>query len=99
MGYLIGIDLGTSATKTVLFDESLREVCSVSREYPMAQPKNGWAEQNPEDWWTAAWQTVKEALAKSGIDPAQVKGVGIAGQMHGMTLMDEKGRVLRPAII
>ena len=50
MEYLIGIDVGTSATKTVLFDKKGNIIASASREYPLYQPHNGWAEQKPEDW-------------------------------------------------
>lgn len=99
MGFLIGIDLGTSATKTVLFDECFQEICSAAKEYPMYQPQNGWAEQDPEDWWQAACETVREVIKKSGVNNADIMAVGIAGQMHGMTMLDFSGRVLRPSII
>ncbi|HJF84870.1 MAG TPA: xylulokinase, partial [Megamonas hypermegale] len=54
MKYLLGLDIGTSATKTVLFDETMQPVASASEEYPLYQPQNGWAEQNPEDWYNAS---------------------------------------------
>ena len=57
MNYLIGIDIGTSATKTVLFDENGTVIASASREYPLYQPENGWAEQRPQDWREAAIDT------------------------------------------
>ena len=59
MRYLIGIDLGTSGTKTVLFDEDGNTLKSHTVEYPMQQPKNGWAEQDPEDWYRASVETLK----------------------------------------
>lgn len=99
MRYLIGIDLGTSGTKTVLFDEGLKEVASASFEYPLYQPHNGWAEQRPEDWWEAAVSGLKAVMASSGVDPSHVAGVGLSGQMHGLVLMDGAGQVIRPAII
>ena len=71
--YLLGIDLGTSGTKTVLFEETGRSVASETIEYPLYQPKNGWAEQEPEDWWNAARDTVKAVIAKSGVKPEDVK--------------------------
>ena len=92
--YLLGIDLGTSGTKTVLFEETGRAIASETIEYPLYQPKNGWAEQEPEDWWNAARDTVKAVIAKS-----DVKGVGISGQMHGLVLLDREGRVLRRSIL
>lgn len=54
MNYLIGIDLGTSSTKTVLFDEKGEVIASASKDYPLYTPHNGWAEQKPEDWRDAA---------------------------------------------
>ena len=99
MEYLIGIDLGTSGTKTVLFDKTGKAIASATVEYPMYQEKNGWAEQDPLDWWQASTATIAEVLKKSGIDPANVKGVGIAGQMHGLVMLDADGRPLRRSII
>ena len=68
MKYLIGIDVGTSGTKSVLFDISGKEIASVTEEYPLYQPKNGWAEQKPEDWWNAVCKTLKHLTpyAKDG---------------------------------
>jgi len=99
MRYLLGIDLGTSATKTVLFDEAGSAVCSSTVEYPLYQPQNGWAEQDPTDWWNAAQSTIRDVLAKSGIDAGLVAGIGISGQMHGLVLLDGNGQVLRRSII
>ncbi len=97
--YLLGIDLGTSGTKTVLFDTQGNVVASALEEYPLYQPQNGWAEQDPRDWWNAARNTIAAVLQKSGANPAKVRGLGISGQMHGLVLLDEKGEVLRNAII
>ncbi len=99
MAYLLGIDLGTSATKTVLFHEDGRAVCEAAREYPLLQPRNGWAEQRPEDWWEAARATIRAVLQKSGAAARDIRGIGISGQMHGLVLLDEKGAALRPAIL
>lgn len=102
MKYVIGIDLGTSATKTVLFDETGTKVASASEEYPMSQPHNGWAEQNPEDWVTAAIHTLKDVVAKAraeGIAAEDIVSLGISGQMHGLVMLDRWDHVLRPAIL
>ena len=99
MKYLIGIDLGTSGTKTVLFDETGKAVASSTVEYPSYQPQNGWAEQDPLDWWNACVATLRGVLADSGITPRDVAGIGIAGQMHGLVMLDENGGVLRNSII
>ena len=99
MNYLIGIDLGTSATKTVLFDENGTVIASASREYPMYQPQNGWAEQKPEDWREAALETITRVVRESGVDKDEIKGIGISGQMHGLVMLDENNEVIRPSII
>lgn len=99
MAYLIGVDLGTSGTKTALFDERGRRIASRTVEYPLSQPKNGWAEQEPEHWWKAACETIRAVIAESGVDAGAIKGVGLSGQMHGLVMLDAAGQVLRPAIL
>lgn len=99
MKLLLGIDLGTSATKTVLFDEECRVVASASREYPLYQPRNGWAEQDPEDWWLAAKDTIGQVMESAGVAAGDIAGIGISGQMHGLVMLDREGRVLRRAIL
>lgn len=99
MEYLIGVDLGTSGTKTVLFDRDGAVVSAATVEYPMYQERNGWAEQDPADWWHAAAQTIRTVLEQSGIDPADLKGIGISGQMHGLVMLDSEGKPLRRSII
>jgi len=99
MYYLLGVDLGTSGTKTVLFDQLGHAVASETVEYPLYQPHNGWAEQDADDWWNAAQVTIRSVLAKSGVNAEDVKGLGISGQMHGLVLTDENGIALRKSII
>jgi len=99
MSYLLGIDIGTSGTKTVLFDEKGNTIASATEEYPLYQPNVGWAEQDPEDWWNATCVTIKAVISKSGVSPQDIKGVGLSGQMHGAVLLDSENRVLRKAII
>ncbi len=99
MSYVIGVDIGTSGTKTVLFDELGNVIASASAEYPMYQPKNGYAEQNPVDWYNASIETISAVMAKSGVDKDSVKGVGLSGQMHGLVMLDKDYNVIRPAII
>ena len=72
MKYLLGIDLGTSGTKTVLFDQNGKGICSATVEYPMYQPQNGWAEQDPKDWYNAAVSTIRTVLEKSGVKKEEV---------------------------
>jgi xylulokinase len=99
MAYLLGIDIGTSGTKTVLFDTQGNAVASALGEYPLYQPQIGWAEQNPEDWWSATVNTIKEVIYKSGVKAEEIKGIGLSGQMHGLVLLDKNNKVLRPSII
>tara|TARA_B100001063_G_scaffold35417_1_gene28978 strand:+ start:2818 stop:4275 length:1458 start_codon:yes stop_codon:yes gene_type:complete len=93
----IGIDLGTSGVKTILTDESGKVVDSASSSLTVAIPQPLWSEQNPEDWWTATCATLDELKQRN--DLSVVKALGLAGQMHGATLLDKAGRVLRPAIL
>ena len=76
MEYLIGIDIGTSATKTVLFDANCHVVSSASQEYPLYQPQNGWAEQEPLDWYNAVLVTIRKVIHDSGVKAADIKGIG-----------------------
>lgn len=95
--YLIGIDVGTSGTKCVLFDTEGNAIFSHTEEYPLYQPHNGWAEQNPEDWWNAAKTALKKVCenAKNG----NIAGIGLSGQMHSLVLLDKDNNVIRPAIL
>ena len=93
----IGIDLGTSATKMLLVDESGAILNEVSKEYPLEFPKPGWSQQNPADWWKAVTEGIPELLA--GVDATQVAGIGAGGQMHGLVVLDENDAVIRPAIL
>lgn len=97
MEYLIGIDIGTSGTKTVLFDTDGNVIKSAAEEYPLLQPQNGWAEQNPEDWWNACKKTLKAVT--DGVCGDEIKGIGLSGQMHGLVMLDKDNCVIRPSII
>ena len=99
MKYVLGVDLGTSGTKTVLFDQNGTVIASSTVEYPMYQPQNGWAEQDPEDWYHASVETIHQVLSKSGVNVQDVVSLGISGQMHGLVMLDDKGNVLRRSII
>ena len=99
MSYFIGVDIGTSGTKTVLFSRTGEIVASATIEYPLYQPQNGWAEQDPHDWWVATYQSIRQVVEKSGLHTDDIKGVGLSGQMHGLVMLDADGKVLRPSII
>jgi xylulokinase len=92
---LVGIDVGTTATKGVAIapDGTVLHVAETA--YPLAIPRPGWAEQDPEDWWSASRAVLAELHATVG-EPA---AIGLTGQMHGLVCLDAHGRVLRPAIL
>ena len=97
MKLFIGIDLGTSAVKLLLVDESGAIRKEVTKEYPLLFPHPGWSEQNPADWWNACTAGIKELL--DGEDASQVAGIGAGGQMHGLVALDAQDAVIRPAIL
>ncbi|MHB1459607.1 MAG: xylulokinase [Armatimonadota bacterium] len=99
MKYFLGIDIGTSGTKTLLIDIEGNKIASATDTYALRTPKPLWAEQDPEDWWKATASTVRSVLSKSGINPSEVEGIGLSGQMHGAVFLDADNRVLRPSII
>ena len=99
MTYYLGADIGTSGTKTVLFDVNGTVIASATEEYPLYQPQNGYAEQQPEDWANAVLNTMAAVLKKSGVNKDDVKGIGLSGQMHGLVMLDKDNAVIRPAII
>ncbi len=95
--YYIGIDLGTSACKMLLVDEKGTVVNSVTEEYPVYYPHPAWSEQNPIDWWNACVLGLGRLIAD--YDKSAIKGIGVAGQMHGLVVLDENDEVIRPAIL
>ena len=101
--WLLGIDVGTGGTRAVIVDEAGKVVASASSEHAaFRSPKPGWAEQDPEDWWRATQEAVSAALAAARKDTnstASVDAIGLTGQMHGAVMLDEDGKVLRPALI
>ena len=97
MKLYIGIDLGTSATKLLLVDETGAILNEVTKEYDLYFPHPGWSEQNPADWWKACTEGIPELL--QGFDAAQVAGIGAGGQMHGLVALDKDDNVIRPAIL
>jgi xylulokinase len=97
---LLGIDVGTGGTRAVVVDEAGAVVASSTAEHAaFASPQTGWAEQDPRDWWHAAGVAVRAALEESGARAGEIACVGFSGQMHGSVLLDERGEVLRPALI
>lgn len=98
-GFLLGIDIGTSACKAALFRADGTLAAAADSAYGVRYPKHGWAEQQPEDWWRAAVTAVRELLAGAGINPADIVGVGVDGQSWAMVAIDASGAVLCPSPI
>ncbi len=99
MGLYVGIDIGTSGTKTILIDGQGKVVAEATAGHPISHPKPMWSEQNPDDWWRAVVQTVQQAVKKSRAKSADIKAIGLSGQMHGAVLLDKNQKLLRPAIL
>src|SRR4030042_363089 len=99
MRYLLCIDIGTSSTRALLIDENSKLIASSTSEYELITPKPGWAEQIPDDWWTASINAIKDVIKKSKISPKNIACIGLSGQMHGSIFLDKGGNVIRPAIL
>ena len=96
MNYYIGLDLGTSGLKGLLVDRLGNVIKESNESYPVHYPRDGWSEQNPEDWIVATRKIVK--TLSQGVE-GDVKGISIGGQMHGLVILDEQDNVIRPAIL
>ena len=92
MTQLVGLDVGTTGVKALALSPEGDVLARVEESYELSTPHPGWAEQDPEDWWRAA----ERALAALGGQPA---AIGLSGQMHGLVVLDDRDRVLRPAIL
>jgi xylulokinase len=92
----IGVDVGTTAVKTIAISPEGEVIARAEQGYPLSTPRQGWSEQDPEDWWRATQATL-EAVSAAGV--RDVRGIGLSGQMHGLVCLDERDRVLRPAIL
>src|SRR3954462_10194652 len=99
MPHLLGIDIGTSGTKTLVCDEDGTVLATAMAEHPISSPKPGWSEQNPEDWWQATIKATKTVLKKAKLKPADIGGVGLSGQMHGSVFLGDGTKALRPALL
>ena len=99
MSVFLGIDVGTSATKTLAIDESGKILAEASSDYDVSYPQPLWSEQDPEDWWRATKETIKSVVDKAGLKADDVKAIGLSGQMHGSVFLDDSDKVIRPAIL
>lgn len=99
MKYVIGIDLGTSAVKTILVNQNGKVCAETSKRYPLIQEKAGYSEQNPEDWVQQTIEALAELVSISNVQAKDIDGISYSGQMHGLVLLDQDRQVLRNAIL
>ncbi|HWB54459.1 MAG TPA: FGGY family carbohydrate kinase, partial [Tepidisphaeraceae bacterium] len=99
MAYLLGIDIGTSGTKTLVCDEKGKVLATAMGEHAIYSPRPGWSEQKPEDWWQATIKATKAVVKKAKIKGSDVTGIGLSGQMHGSVFLGDGPRALRPALL
>lgn len=95
----LGIDISTTGAKALLMDATGAVVTTATTALPLSTPKPLWSEQDPHDWWNGIVASIRQALAQAGATGDDVTAIGLTGQMHGLTLLDKDGEVLRPAIL
>jgi len=96
---VLGLDVGTSGTKAVAVDETGTVLASALVEYPLHTPRPDWAEQDPADWQRATLEALTQLAHAPGVNAAEVKGLGLTGQMHGSVFLDDGGQVLCNALL
>ncbi|MBN2501131.1 MAG: xylulokinase [Anaerolineales bacterium] len=99
MAYFMGIDVSTTGVKALLVDGQGEVAGTATTALPLSTPRPLWSEQDPADWWDGAVKSIKQVLQETGVSGEDVDGIGLTGQMHGLTLLDENGDVLRPAML
>ena len=98
--WFLGMDVGTGGTRAVVVDGAGKLMGAASSEHaPFRAEHPGWAEQDPEDWWRAAQDAIRGALAATPEPREPIGAIALTGQMHGAVMLDENGAVLRPALI
>jgi|SRR5579863_8688689 len=98
--YWLGLDIGTGGSRALLIDAHGKQIAAVTAPHEdmrMDQPM--WAEQRPENWWDASAAAIRGVLAQANTDGAQIQGVGLSGQMHGLVILDHANAVIRPSLI
>ncbi|MCD4753826.1 MAG: xylulokinase [Anaerolineaceae bacterium] len=99
MQYLLGLDISTTGAKALLCDTSGIVIDTASTELALSTPNPLWSEQNPEDWWNGIVNSIRTLLQKTNISGEEIIAIGLTGQMHGLTMLDADGQVIRPAIL
>jgi xylulokinase len=98
MALVLGLDIGTTSTTGILIDVSGRAIGPVSRPATLRSPDHGWAEEDPQEWWTNVREIAAELVALSGGDARAIAAIGVTGMLPAVVLLDKDGRVLRPSI-
>ena len=99
MAYLLGIDIGTSGTKTLICDHQGKVLATAVAEHTIQSPKPGWSEQSPTQWWSATCAATQAVMKKAKIKSTQISAIGLSGQMHGSVFLGEGSKPLRPALL
>jgi xylulokinase len=99
MSHLMGIDVSTTGVKALLINESGDVAGTATTDLMISTPQPLWSEQDPADWWNGAVSSIRRVLKDTGLSGDQIVGIGLTGQMHGLTLLDQAAEVLRPAIL
>lgn len=99
MSAYLGIDIGTSGTKTLVIDPNGKILAEATSPYPSYHPKPLWSEQDPDDWWEATVKTIRQVVKKAKLKAADVKSIGLSGQMHGSVFLDRRDKVIRRALL
>jgi len=99
MAYFLGIDTSTTSSKAIIIDDKGQVITVASAPHTLQNPKPLWSEQNPNEWWEAVAKSIRTAIEKAGVKNDDIAAIGLTGQMHGLVLLDQNGKVLRPAIL
>jgi xylulokinase len=99
MSVCLGVDIGTSGTKALAVNEKGRILADATASYPCYHPRPLWSEQDPDHWWKATVKTIRSVVKRAKLKPADVKAIGLSGQMHGSVFLDRQGRVIRRALL
>lgn len=99
MSVFLGVDIGTSGTKTIAINAEGELLAGASASYPCEHPRPMWSQQDPQHWWEAVVSTIQQVVKKAKLKKTEVKGIGLSGQMHGSVFLDKSGKVLRPALL
>jgi xylulokinase len=99
MAFFLGIDISTTSSKALVMDDQGKVIAVASAPHTLQTPKPLWSEQDPKEWWQAVSTSIRGALEKANLSGEKISAIGLTGQMHGLVLLDERGNVLRPAIL